>query len=60
MFRSIFCIAWSVVCYLGVHVSRLIASVGEERAGFLLLITSIFVIYVRRSSYSSECLGKAA
>ena len=42
------CRSYSVVSYLYVSFSRLISSVGEERAIFLLCITRSYVVSVRR------------
>ena len=63
MFNAVFCIAQSAVYYLNASFSRLITSVGVERAVFffLLSITRIFVVVfsVRTCSSSSGCLGNA-
>ena len=43
--RILYCIVLSVVCYLNVRFSRLIASVGEERAvvyGLLVILLFLF------------------
>ena len=42
------------------YARRSISSNWEERAVFLLSITRMFVVSVRRSSSFSVCLGKAA
>ena len=53
-------LVWSVVSYSNVSFnSRLITSVGEERAEYSLAITRIFAVSVQRSSSSFGCLGKA-
>ena len=58
-----FFIVKSVVHWLNVSVSRLIASVAEERACLIcyrLLDVFFTVVSVRMSFSSSGCLGKAA
>ena len=40
-----FCFAWSVVYYFDVSFSRLITSVGEERAGFSAMVNSLFCCF---------------
>ena len=51
------CIAWSVVCYLGVGFGGLVASVGEG-LDFLLSISRAFVVSFRGRSSSSGCSRK--
>ena len=56
----VFCIAYSVVNYLDIKYSGLITSIGEERVVFFCYcFTCNYVVFVRRGSSSSLCLGKA-
>ena len=59
VFDVAFCIAWFVVYYLNVTFCRLITSVGEKSCLFLLSISPILIVSIRRSFSSSGCLEKA-